>query len=196
MRNKFTELINQGVARFGYTPISADTPNLDPICRMYNNIFSIASDTHMSMLENGCRVITGHIINTPKWEEFVLNSNWGAINFKPSGYWSLCDFLYKNNLDTRIGVLNGDTVCFVEDRVPGDENMCCPCVCHTMESNIPQQISVLTTSGNRLHVAECFTGNTEEICKRLNESVWVKGNNWVPSNNGIVGLVGDTIYIL
>jgi hypothetical protein len=198
MRNKFTDLINQGVAQFEYTPISGDMPNTDPICRAYNNIFSLASDTHMSMLEDGRRVITGHIINTPKWELFINNCCYGAINFKPSGYWCMSDFLCKNSLTGRIGQLNGDVVYFVEMRDEGDDNICmnCPCVCHTTESKIPQQIHIITNSGNKLHVVECFQGNVYETCKRLNESTWIKGNNWVPSNNGIVGLVGDTVYVL
>ena len=199
MRNKFTELINQGVARFEYTPISDDKPNCDPICRMYNNIFSIPSDTHMSVVEEtGARIITGHMINTPNWEMFCCSYNWGAVDFKTSGYWCLSDFLYKNGLRGRISTLNGDVVYMVEEHIPSEDENCpnCPCVCHTMESKMPQQITTITTSGNKLHVAECFVDNLEETCKRLNESSWVKGNNWVPSNDGIVGLVGNTIYIL
>ena len=70
MRDKFSELIKQGVAEFNYTPISKNVPEADPICRMYNNIFSIPTDTHMSITDNGDRVITGHMINTANWENF------------------------------------------------------------------------------------------------------------------------------
>ena len=38
MRDKFSDLIKNGVAGFHYTPITSDKPDTDPICRMYNNI--------------------------------------------------------------------------------------------------------------------------------------------------------------
>ena len=73
MRNKFSDLIKDGVAPFKYTNLAQGTPCEDDLCRIYNNIFSIASDTHMSMLENGTRVITGHMINTPQWDNFICS---------------------------------------------------------------------------------------------------------------------------
>ena len=73
MRNKFTELIEQGVARFEYTPIAPEIPEQDPICRQYNNIWSIPSDTHMHLNhETGDRYITGHMVGiASKWDSFV-----------------------------------------------------------------------------------------------------------------------------
>ena len=95
MRDKFSELINQGVAKFEYTPTIGSIPEQDPVCRAYNNIFSIPSDTHMSCLPDGNRVITGHMINTPKWESFVCSPFWGAVDFRTTGYWCLCDFFLQ-----------------------------------------------------------------------------------------------------
>lgn len=197
MRNKFTELIEQGVASFNYTNISKDIPEQDPICRMYNNIFSIPSDTHMSCLEDGTRVITGHMIATDKWEKFCMSCCWGAVEFRTSGVWSVFDFLFSNNLEGRVGVLNGDVVYIVTPMSKESREAVMKNTVVTTESNIPQPITVLTTTGNMMHIQECFESkNLIEIVKRLNESSYVKGNNWVPSNNGIVGLVGNTTYVI
>ena len=201
MRNKFTELIEQGVASFEYTPIAPEIPEQDFVCRMYNNIFSIPSDTHMACIkceETGedVRVITGHMIaNTEKWREFGYSSNWGAVTFRPSGYWCLDDFLYKCSLECNIGTLNGDIVAFVTPRKKIEDTTMMPQV-STNESKVPMPVTVITTSGNVGHVAECFGGDMDETIKKLNESAWIKGTNWVPTSNGIVGLVGDKVYIM
>lgn len=197
MRDKFSELISQGVASFNYTNISKSIPEQDPICRMYNNIFSIPSDTHMSCLEDGTRVITGHMVATDKWEKFCMSCCWGAVEFRTTGVWSVFDFLFSNNLEGRIGILNGDVVYIVTPMSKESREAVMKNTVVTTESNIPQPVTVLTTTGNMMHIQECFESkDLFEIVKRLNESSYVKGNNWVPSNNGIVGLVGNTTYIL
>lgn len=195
MRDKFSELIAKGVAAFKYTPIAKDMPEQDPICRMYNNIFSIPSDTHMSCLEDGRRVITGHMVNTPNWEKFICSTFWGAVNFRTTGFWSLCDFLYKQGLQYNIGALNGEVVCFVKNFEP--KGLDAPTKVTTNESNIPQPITVLTTDGDMMHIKECFNcDNNQEVVRKLNESIYIKGCNWVPTQKGIAGVVGDKIYII
>lgn len=195
MRNKFTDLINQGVASFNYIPLTGETPEQDNICRMYNNIFSIPTDTHMSCLD-GVRVITGHMIATPDWGTFLNSTYWGAVNFRTTGYWCLSDFLYMHNLEGTMSTLNGDVVYLVTKREKGISSMNVPTSVTTTESKVPQPITVLTKSGNMGHIAECFCDSIDETVKKLNESSWVKGNNWVPTNRGITGLVGDTVYVI
>ena len=198
MRNKFTDLINSGVAQFNYTPISGDIPEQDPICRAYNNIFSIPSDTHMSCLEDGTRVITGHMINTPKWESFLSGLCCGAVNFITSGYWCLSDFLYKHCLRGYKSTLNGDVVYKLEHYYPEEEKFlsALPSTVTTTESNIPVQITTLTHTGNRLHLMECIKDNIKDTITSLNESSYVKGSNWVPIENGLVSLIGDKVYVI
>lgn len=196
MRNKFTDLINQGVAEFNYTPITGELPEQDPICRMYNNIFSIPSDTHMSCAEDGTRLITGHMIATPDWGAFLNATYWGAVNFRTAGCWCLSDFLYSHNLEGYIGIINGDVVYIVTPRQKSDELASTPTSVVTTESRVPQPISTLTKSGNMMHITECFGGTIDDTVKKLNESSWVKGNNWVPTKNGIIGLVGNTTYVI
>lgn len=114
MRNRFSDLINSGVARFEYTPLNPETPETDPLCREYNNVFGPALDTHMSVVGN-VRVITGHnIADECKWNEFCNSNKWGGYDFTDSGNWTLNSFLSDNGLCYRIGSLNGDTVCYVE----------------------------------------------------------------------------------
>ena len=123
MRDRFSELIEKGVAEFHYTPIAPSIPEQDPICRSYNNIFSIPSDTHMSCLEDGRRVITGHKIGIKKdWDLFVNSCFWGAVDFRTTGYYCVNDFLYKNGLEGHYDVINNDNVYIVEpvaEKKPG-----------------------------------------------------------------------------
>ena len=108
MRNKFTELVDAGVASPNYTPIAKDTPTFCPVCHAYNNIWGIISDTHMSCLDNGRRIITGTFIsNVPKWTQFVFAPNWGGVRFDTTGYMSLSEFLCVHGLETCATNING-----------------------------------------------------------------------------------------
>ena len=199
MRDKFKDLMANNFASFKYTNITSDKPDTDPICRTYNNIFSIPSDTHMSITADGERVITGHMINTQHWGDFCCSWCWGAVDFRTSGVWCLCDFLYKNGLKGEIASLNGDVVYKIVAREPGEKCPACslcPNSFHTNESKIPHPITELTLSGNKLHIMECFAEDVDTTVQRMNESTWVKGSNWVPFENKIVGLVGDNIYMM
>ena len=202
MRNSFTDLINMGVAKFSYNPIASEMPEDDIICRIYNNIWSIPSDTHMYYnKETNERYITGHMVGiTQKWDLFVCSGYWGAINFKSSGYWSLCDFLHKNNLCGRYDMLNGEVIYKVIEinNSEIDNNISCPNCCVTVESKIPQPISVLTNDGNILKIKECFINkeNLYDVCEALNNSIYVKGNNWTVNGNKIMCPIGNKTYIL
>lgn len=198
MRDRFSELISQGVASFKYTNISKDIPEQDYVCRTYNNVFSIPSDTHMSCLEDGTRVITGHIINTDKWDSFLYGYCCGAVNFKTSGYWCLSDFLYKNCLRGRKSTLNGDVVYLLEPYDPMEEKnvKVLDPVVTTTESKIPMQITTLTNTGNKMHITECMKDTIKETIDALNESSYVKGSNWVPTENGFTCLIGDKVYLV
>lgn len=116
MRSKFSDLIQQGVASFSYTNLHQEVPVYDEICRQYNNIFSMALDTHMSILDNGTRVITGHnIADGDKWSEFLHASKWGGYDFTDSGVYSLAEFLASYNLTGEITLMNNDVVFLVTE---------------------------------------------------------------------------------
>lgn len=207
MRDKFKDLMNSGFATFKYTALTSDKPDEDPICRTYNNIFSIPSDTHMSITADGDRVITGHMINTQHWGNFCCSCCWGAVDFRTSGTWSLCEFLHRNGLKGEISTLNGDVVYKIVPREPDEK--CAGCELSTNnttvrpggyytvgESKIPHPLAGLTMSGNPMHLTECFGVDIDTVAKKMNESCWVRGNNWVPFEDKIVGLVGNQVYIL
>ena len=201
MRNKFTDLINQGVASFKYTPIAPEMPEQDYVCRAYNNIWSIPSDTHMHLnQENGERYITGHMVGIDeKWNRFVCAPNWGAVTFNTTGYWSLCEFLQRNGLYGEKSVLNGDVV-YVVKPIPADlENTCsCPSSCCTTESRIPQPIAVLSQNYDSFKVMECFDNksNLYDVCESLNNNRYVKGDKWTVCEGKLVCPIGNKVYIL
>lgn len=207
MRNKFTELIEQGVARFDYTPVAPQLPEQDPICRQYNNIWSIPSDTHMHLNhETGERYITGHMVGIEeRWNHFVCATNWGGITFKNTGFWSLCDFLQSQGLCGRYSSLNGETIYLVtpiENTIPAAElsacMMECPTCCTTTESKMPLSVGSLTVDGNTMKVLECYhkKSNLYEVCDAMNESIYVKGNKWTVVNESIMCPIGNKVYVL
>lgn len=202
MRNKFTELINQGVAPFEYTPIAPNMPEQDYICRFYNNVWSIPSDTHMHLLEDGTRVITGHMIaNNEKWKSFVCASSWGAVTFKTTGYWSLCNFLQENGLCGDFGVLNGDVVYVVkpieELNSPVEDTYDVPTSYTTTESQIPQPLADLVVDRDTLKIRAAYKNNNlYDIANALNENLYIKGTEWTVNGNKLMCPIGNKICIL
>ena len=48
-----------------------------------------------------------------------------------------------------------------------------------------------------MHIKECFDcDDVRETVRRMNESTRVKGNNWVPTETGVAGLIGNKVYII
>lgn len=181
--DKFSQLIAQGVAKFEYTPIAQDIPNPCPICRAYNNVYSLANDTHMSILPDGRYVITGHAIRDKRnFDCFLYSSFWGWVNFNDSGLGAPCTFFCNNKLQGHYDILNGDDV-YILEVIPEEPDRCLACpdgVC-CAETKISEQLSVITTDGNAAHIRECF--KQKDVAKALNEDLHVLGVNWM-----IVGL--------
>lgn len=202
MRDKFSELIAQGVARFDYKPIAPEITEQDFVCRAYNNIFSIATDTHMHLdHETGIRYITGKIVSIKEqFDSFLSAYQWRGVNFRPSGYWSACNFLQINGLSGRYGSLNGDIVYEVAP-IPTDSMLGTPVMPNTYttsESRIPDNIARLTVDGNAMKIKECYNGknNLYEVCAALNESIYVLGNEWTVNGDKLVCPFGNKVIIL
>lgn len=196
MRDKFSELIAQGVASFDYTPICDETPSECPLCRLYNNLWGVASDTHMAVAGDGETYITGRAIG---WEKVMSTMRWsqtfGGVDFKHAGYWSLDDMLYKMGKELMITTLNGDVVAKVVDRVrPEDMNV--PTKAVAMESGVSKPLSVFTLDRNENTLKECFKGNADEIVENLNTNPMIKGENWIVSEGRILGKVDGKIIEL
>lgn len=192
MRDKFTELIDKGVARFEYKNLYKESPETSPICKLYNTFYGPVLNTHMSEVD-GELVITGHYINTQDWDKFLYSPNWGGVNLKASGFYSLIDFLQSNNLTPEKTTLNGDVVCVLKPMrdIPFQKQWVrFPTTYTTMESQIPQNIKQLTTNFQIEEISKCF--ESENVIKALNESPYVRGR-WYYVNEDIVGVIDNKI---
>lgn len=113
MLKRFKQMIDNGVAPGPYKNdvISNDTPETDYICRVYNNFWSVVTDTHMSMTDDGRRVVTGSFITRTEtgspsihmFDRFICSTYWGACQFP----YPFCQILRQNNLHVEYDVING-----------------------------------------------------------------------------------------
>lgn len=192
MRSKFSQLVDAGVAGFQSTPIAQETPAYCPVCHTYNNVWGIITDTHMSCLPDGRRVITGTFVGDPKkWTQLQYAPFWGGVRFDTTGYMSLSEFLYMNGLEGRAIALNGQTAI---ELVPCEECAVSGIACSTYtttETRFPQPITRL---GGVLECLNCHS--LKEAAGRLNASVKVPGNHWHVHENKIVGRAyGQTVIL-
>ena len=198
MRNKFSELVAQGVAPFHHEPIAGGVPEpLDTITRLYNIYWGAATDTHMSVTPEGRRIITGHFTaNRDKWDMFKMSSVWGGIEWCQTGYCTLGTFFSAMHLCDQLSTHNGE-VCV--ELVPCDPQApCaynCPSCCCTTESSIPQPIAML---GNVNVLESIFSTarNDRELINALNESSQVVGEQWFITNGKIGCPYNGTTYIV
>ena len=183
--DKFSELIAQGVANFEYKPITQTTPGNcleDPdyeMIRMYNNLYSIATNTHMSRTEGGDIVITGTLVKDKKYfDRFLYSCIYKNLTFQQS----LLEFLRCYRYVGCYDILNNDHVYklkpLVEFKMNCVGDQCCV---YQTESQIPQNIKYISKTANIESVRECF--KKENVVEALNEHQDIKGNNWM-----IVGL--------
>lgn len=191
MRNKFSELVAAGVAEFKYKPTTPGTPDTCPICRMYNNIWGIITDTHASIVD-GRPVITGTLVGDPKkWSQLQWASNWGGVTFEGSGWCSLSEFFRANMVQPNGIHINGQVAI---ELIPCEDCTCADCACvayHTSESLLPQPIKVLGD------IYECLNrGSLDEIAKAMNHSNKVVGEHWHVAEGTIAGRVGQQMIIL
>lgn len=184
MRDKFSELIDKGIASFEYTNI-ADNSCDDFLCRLYNNLFSIPTDTHMKQLDDCTYVITGHMINTPDWNKFLYATYWGGMKITCADFCHLADFLYQNDVEGEISEINGDTVYVLKRKCEDCE--CCknrqPKTYTTTESSIPRPLTDLITDSRIEHIWECLA--QEDPIEALNKNSYILGNHWINYNNEV-----------
>ena len=213
--DKFSELIAKGVAAFHHVPVAPEMPTTDPIVRTYNNLFGATTDTHMVSIGDEY-MITGSLFKSRSATERAFSMyGLGAVDFRPSGYWSAHDFFCKNKLIGSFGKLNGDDVYVLTIRKEGDKENgpeCCDCCCDGLAyesmhdcarrcmmagSQIPHSIAELTTSGDPYHIMECYKDAKDiyEVVQRLNESRFVKGE-WTVGTYSLFGMIGDKVFEL
>jgi hypothetical protein len=185
--DKFSELIKQGVAKFEYKPITGDITDTYPqdlesqMIRDYNNLYSIATNTHMGRSADNRIIITGTLVKDTKYfDRFLCSHCYKNLTFDKCPSCFFRDYGFVGHYE----ILNNDNVYVLELISEHPElvkyEICQDnCIC-TSESNIPQNVRFISTSGNFEDVKECIT---EDTAKSLNESKYIIGNNWI-----VVGL--------
>lgn len=192
MRNKFSELVNAGVASFHHEPIAPLIPNSPGLTkqaaymsRLYNMYWGAATDSHMDLSQDGRLLIKGRITQDEvKWFELMYGTWWGGINWKQSGYFTLGEFLSQNGMCTVRTVHNGEVGMEV---VPCEDCPCqcaCPAAVTTTESKIPQPIKVL---GDVNEIKEAFENahSMKQLVENLNDSKWIAGKRWFACENNV-----------
>lgn len=188
--DKFSKLIAQGVANFEYKTITGSiTPTYSQdlesrMIRDYNNLYSIATNTHMSKTVDDKIIITGTLVGDKKYfDRFLYSTYYKNLTFSTSAY----SFIYNNGYIGHYDIYNNDDVYVLElltmhpeifDKIGTPCQDCCVC---TSESQIPQNIKYISKTANIETVKECFS--QEDVIKALNEHQDIKGNNWM-----IIGL--------
>ncbi len=173
-------------------PIANRVPEQCPVCRTYNNIWGIATDTHCACVD-GRTFITGTLVGDPnKWTQLMYNPSIGGYVFKTTGYNSLSDFLYRAKLCPQVTTLNGQAAI---ELVPCPEEACIgdlTCKAYTThESKIPQPVSQI---GDLTECLDCRS--LSEMAWKMNHSNKVSGEGWHVSEGTIVGNKGDKNIIL
>lgn len=205
MRDKFTELINAGVASFKHEPVApAVSDPLDTMVRLYNGCWGALSDTHMSRVDGGY-IITGTFVKSDAWNRFKYANCWGSTNIKlGSGYCSLDHMVWTFGYEMKPDIYNGDNVIRLVPRAEGDASApaaeecpatgcVCPCACApagyytTCESQIPQPIGQLFNSAEKAAFVEAWVdarGDAKVLIENLNNSKVLDGSKFRLSTDG------------
>lgn len=186
MRDKFSELIAAGVASFQEKPIGNEVPTLDPMVKLYNGLWGLLTDTHMSKVDDGY-IITGTFIYTKYWEGFKYCSFYGSTNIKlGSGYPSLDNMITSYGYKMMPDIYNSDKVIKL---VPlTDEEMLnrgcptvCPCDCRVGESKIPHPMKEFLNETQLLEFKnawEAGEGNAYKVVENLRQAKSFNGSKF------------------
>lgn len=208
MRDKFSELIAKGVAVFNPKPVAGSTPELDPMCKTYNAVWGLLSDTHMSKIEDGY-IITGTFTQSPVWDNFKYSTFWGSTNIKlASGYSSLDAMVAKNSFTMVPDLYNGDRVMRLKpvEVPPNAENGCgccgcctdCPVCCSVGESKIPHPLSDVFSHDQIVEFKTAWVdakGDANKIVENLQSSKVLDGSKFYISSDQKY-LVGEGSQII
>lgn len=208
MRDRFSDLIKQGVASFEEKPVGSFTPTLDPMVKAYNNLWGLLTDTHMSAVEDGY-IITGTFVKTQYWEGFKYCSYYGSTNIKlGSGYSSLENMINVNGYQMSPDIYNGDYVIKITKRPepttsPENAEGCCvpcctnvdPCVT-SFESQIPHPFKEFFTPEQSRAIVEGWNGgDAVKIAEGLNADKDLKGHSFRVSADNQYMIVDEKLRI-
>lgn len=215
MRNKFTEWIENGLAPSRYTTKTiGDTPETCPVCRLYNNIFSMITDSHMSqtVLPSGecVHIITGALArNKTMFDRVLYACDYNTINISRmflaagvEGLYSLGDLFNRMNWMASVEKVNNDNAIVLREK-PAEIALApvSPDTTYTTsESRIPQSVRLLTTDNTVESITECAENcdNLYKFADNMNKSVRVRGNNWTPDifNESVYSWDGKKYYFI
>lgn len=203
MRNKFSEWIEQGIAKFkqtARTPVcAACDPETAALIHTYNNIWGMPTDTQMAKLDDGRLVITGRFTQSREWYDFCQSNHWYAVDFTASGVWCLDCWLCNFKKMLKCTFVNGEQAWEVVDLVEPEVEMA-PVSMTTSENKIPQFINVLENHPGAIQDILSMKGSCEDIVARLNESHKVKGRTWYMNKSQddyVLGVrIGETNYFV
>lgn len=189
MRSKFTELIQSGVSLFNH--VNTISYNSCPICNLYNNLYSICTDTRMAPYEDGY-IITGDL-RGDFYDVKLCNCDSGRLK----GYYNICHFFSTHNLSGEYSQVNGDRVYILKYNTDKPHYMdAIPSVYYECSSNIPKPLSELVKNYDKYKITECYNNNSiDEIVNNLNKSPYIKGNWWEYQGN-IYGYVNGRNVVL
>ena len=202
MRNTFNELIKAGVASFHHEPIVPDQPSSiaatpeSRMARIYNMYWGAATDSHMSISQEGRLLITGRITQNPtKWIVLMHCDSLGGINWCQSGYCSLADLLQANGKKAVPTIHNGERGFEIVPWEPESAQLTAPKTVTTTESKIPQPIQIL---GSKDAIQDIFEAshNVIQLAENLNDSRVIVGDKWFAYENTLVCPYGRTMYIM
>lgn len=197
--DRFTEMIEKGVASREYKTFLPETPDQDPIVRTYNNCFGLFTDTHMSKMNENEYVITGSLCSRPdRFDSFLYSVNFGlGTAFKVNGkITSLAGFLQSNGLKGQYECLNGDSVYKI---YPCPSSACCiDPACGYGVCGMDCQSSYPTQLGEKLMsaIADMLSesANLEELENKINKCDILNGSDWFSFNTSKgFGLLSESI---
>lgn len=193
MRNQFSELIKQGVARFQSQPIANETPCNDELVRLYNAYWGMATDSHMTLTPDGTYVITGRIVQDPvKWTTLLTGAFWGGVRWSDSGFYSLSELFGKLNYQLQVSSHNGEP-CLILVKCPDDKcEFECPKSYTTTESKIPHPIGELGPIGEMIE----HSNDAKDLINNLNNSKTIFGDRWYIYENNLMCSTNNATYIL
>lgn len=195
MRDRFSDLIKKGVANFHHGPVGTPVPSLDPVVKLYNNLWGALTDTHMSKVDQDRYIITGTYVKTPQWENFKYAYMYGSTNIRlGSGYDSLEGMINAYGFVMNPGVYNGDYVIMLTPRENELSNSELPATMEslgteltTYNSQIPHRFGEFFTHEQIKTIEECWKGDC--VLENLNKRV--RGVSFRLSADNQYVVVGD-----
>ena len=213
MRDRFSDLINKGVAAFQERPVGSPIPTLDPMVKAYNNLWGLLTDTHMSKLCDECYIITGTFVKSQYWEGFKYCSYYGNTNIKlGSGYCSLENMIWTNGYEMKPDTYNGDYVIKLTKRPepstePGANcdgcvvpccQSCDPCVTSLGESQIPHPFKEFFSNVEIAAIMEAWRGgdgNAVKVLENLKDGLAIDASRFRISADNQYIIVDEKLKI-